>query len=261
VSTPADTDDIGLRVERDGPVLRLTLDRPQRRNALTVALVSALADRLLTLRQPDDADIRAVVLAGGPPVFCAGGDLADLGAVADRGSLAVTDMIYSHFHRLVTALGTAPVPVIAAVDGAALGAGLDLAMACDIRIATTRASFASSWIGVGLVPGMGGAHLLTKAIGTTRAREMVLFGGVVSPATALDWGVVNRVVEPDDLAAGVTALTDRLIALPKAALERSKASLHRAAVAGLAEEMATLGAVQGALMTAPDFQERTARFR
>lgn len=249
----------GFDEKQDGPVLTLTLARPERRNALTVELVAGLADRVGQSR--DEAGVRVIVLRGGPPVFCAGGDLVDLGAVAERGPLAVTDVVYRHFQRLVVALGTARVPVIAAIDGAALGAGLDLALACDLRIASTRASFASSWIGVGLVPGMGGAHLLAHAIGTTRAREMVLLGDRVDSRTALDWGLVNRVVEPDAFAAEVAALAARIVELPPAALERSKASLYRSGAAGLDAELATLGAVQGALLTGPEFRERTARFR
>ena len=249
-------------------MLTLTLNRVARRNALTVSLVAGLADRIARLR--DEPEVRVVVLAaaGSPasegrssaPVFCSGGDLTDLSAVAENGPLAVTDVVYRHFQRLVHALGTAPVPIVAAVDGAALGAGLDLALACDLRIATDRSVFASSWINVGLIPGMGGAYLLTQAVGTTRARELVLMGEQISAATALDWGLVNRVVAPADFAAAVSSVTDRLIAQPAAALDRSKAGLHRASTPGLAEELATLGAVQGALLTGPDFRARTARF-
>jgi 2-(1,2-epoxy-1,2-dihydrophenyl)acetyl-CoA isomerase len=253
-----DWTDIGLRERRTDDVVELTIDRPERRNALTVALVGALADRLSTLAAED---VRAVVLAGGPPVFCAGGDLADLGAVADRGPLAVNDVVYTRFHRLVRTLGSVPYPVVAAIDGAALGAGLDLALCCDLRVATTRSTFASSWIGVGLVPGMGGAHLLTRAVGSSRAHELVLLGQPVDANTARDWGLVNRVVDPADLAAEVAGVVDRLVALPAVALARSKASLRRAAEAGLAEELATMGAVQATLLTGPDFQERTRRFR
>jgi 2-(1,2-epoxy-1,2-dihydrophenyl)acetyl-CoA isomerase len=250
--------EIGLRERRTDDIVELTIDRPERRNALTVALVAALADRLAALAAED---VRAVVLAGGPPAFCAGGDLVDLGAVADQGPLAVNDVVYTRFHRLVRTLGSVAYPVVAAIDGAALGAGLDLALCCDLRVATTRSTFASSWIGVGLVPGMGGAHLLTRAVGSTRANEMVLLGQPIDAATARDWGLVNRVVEPVDLAAEVSGLLNRLIALPAVALARSKASLRRAADAGLAEELATMGAVQATLLTGPDFRERTSRFR
>jgi 2-(1,2-epoxy-1,2-dihydrophenyl)acetyl-CoA isomerase len=245
-----------LTQERRGAAVQLTLNRPERRNALSRELVGAIADRLTALAA--DPDVRVVVLRGGPPVFCAGGDLADLGAVAANGPLAVTDMIYGQFHRLVRALSTAPYPVVAAVDGAALGAGLDLALACDLRVATPRSTFASSWIGVGLIPGMGGAHLLTATVGAARAHELVLLGEPIDAGTALAWGLVNRV--SDDLDAAIDELTDRLTSLPAAALARSKASLRRASEAGLGEELATLAATQGALLTGPDFRDRTARF-
>jgi 2-(1,2-epoxy-1,2-dihydrophenyl)acetyl-CoA isomerase len=194
-------------------------------------------------------------------VFCAGGDLADLGAVADRGPLAVSDVVYRQFHRLVGALASVPYPVIAAIDGAALGAGLDLALCCDLRVATDRSTFASSWIGVGLVPGMGGAYLLTRAIGAARAHELVLLGDQIDAATALDWGLVTRVVAADDLGPTVGGLVDRLVSLPATPLARSKAALRRAAGAGLREELAVLGSVQATLLTGPDFATRTARFR
>lgn len=253
----------GFVEKRSGAVLRLSLDRPERRNALTVELVSALADRVAAVRDECSGSdpVRAIVLAGGPPVFCAGGDLTDLSAVADDGPAAVTDVIYRHFQRLVVEIGTSPVPVIAEIDGAALGAGLDLALACDLRVATTRSTFASSWIGVGLVPGMGGAHLLTHAVGATRASELVLLGRSIDAATALDWGLVNRSVDAGELAAAIAQVTDRITGLPALALDRSKASLHRAAAHATQAELSTLGAVQGALLTGPDFRERTARFR
>ncbi|HEX3955141.1 MAG TPA: enoyl-CoA hydratase/isomerase family protein [Trebonia sp.] len=247
-----------LLEERTGDVVRLTLNRPARRNALTRDLVARLADRLTALGAEGP---RAVILAGGPPVFCAGGDLVDLGGIADTGAIAVTDTVYGQFHRLVRALSEAPFPVVAAIDGAALGAGLDLALACDLRVATTRSTFASSWIGVGLVPGMGGAYLLTQAVGSARAHEMVLLGAPVSATTALSWGLISRLVEEEELDGAVAALTERLAGLPAAALARSKASLRRAAESGLAAELATMGAVQGALLTGHEFAARTEAFR
>lgn len=253
----------GFLEERQGPILRLTLDRPQRCNALTVELVAGLADRIAAVRDERDGSdpVRVIVLSGASPVFCAGGDLTDLSEVASHGPAAVTDVVYRHFQRLVAELLGSPVPVLAEIDGAALGAGLDLALACDLRVATTRSTFASSWIGVGLVPGMGGAHLLTHAIGATRAREMVLLGEAISAQTALEWGLLNRVAAPEDLGATVDALAQRLASLPAVALDRSKASLSRVVTPGLNTELATLGSVQGALLTSSDFQERTARFR
>jgi len=150
---------------------------------------------------------------------------------------------------------------VAAVNGPALGAGLDLAMACDLRVASTAAVFTSSWIKLGLVPGMGGAHLLSRAVGATRATEMVLLGRPVSPQRALDWGLVNDVAEPENLEARVQALVEEIAALPAAALDRSKASLRRALSLGFEQELAVLGSTQGALLTSEDFRSASSRFR
>jgi 2-(1,2-epoxy-1,2-dihydrophenyl)acetyl-CoA isomerase len=248
-----------LAVERRDNALWLRLSRARRRNALTVDLVGRMADEIEKTR--GDATIRAIVVTGAPPVFCAGGDLADLGAVADRGALAVSTVVYSQFHRLVTGLASATAPVIAAINGPALGAGLDLAMACDLRVASTDAAFCSSWIKVGLVPGMGGAHLLARAIGSTRANELVLLGRELTAAEALDWGLVNEVVAPDELEPRVDQLVETLASLSYPAIERSKASLRRALALGFEQELATLGATQGAMLTSDEFRTATERFR
>ncbi|MEU7814012.1 enoyl-CoA hydratase-related protein [Pseudonocardia sp. NPDC049154] len=248
----------GLSTRREGDTLVLTLDRPDRRNALTVALVSALADAVAAAPA---AGARTVLLTGAPPVFCAGGDLTDLSAVADRGALAVSETIYGQFHRLVRTLGEVPVPVVAAVNGAALGAGLDLAAVCDLRVASSEAVFASSWIGVGLVPGMGGATWLTRLLGGARAAELVLTGKRIDAATAERWNLVHEVVEPDAVLDRALKLCADLAALPPVALARSKAALRRTLTEGADAELAALGAVQGSLLTGPEFAECAARFR
>jgi 2-(1,2-epoxy-1,2-dihydrophenyl)acetyl-CoA isomerase len=247
-----------LAVERVGEVAVLTLDRPERRNALTVALVSELADAVAG-SVVDGA--RVVVLTGSAPAFCAGGDLTDLSAVADRGALAVSQTIYGQFHRLVRTIGAVDVPVVAAVNGPALGAGLDLAVVCDLRVAAADAVFASSWIGVGLVPGMGGALWLTRLLGASRATELVLTGKRIDAATAERWNLVHEVVPAERLRERALELAGELAALPPVALARSKAALRRALTDGAEGELAALGAVQGSLLTGPEFAERAARFR
>jgi 2-(1,2-epoxy-1,2-dihydrophenyl)acetyl-CoA isomerase len=247
-----------LQAEQRGAARWLILNRPRRRNALTVELVGALADEL---ESTDPAATRAVVITGAPPAFCGGGDLTALGEIAERGALAVSEFIYAQFHRTVRAISAARVPVIAAVNGAALGAGLDLAAACDLRYAAESATFASSWINVGLVPGMGGASWLTRIAGATRAAELVLLGQTITAATALDWGLVNAITADDELDDHVASIVTRLEDLPGPAVERSKAALRRARETGLPEELVTLGAVQGSLLTAEDFRAATARFR
>ncbi len=246
-----------LLSERSGSTLWLTLNRPERRNALSVDLVGRLADAIIGRED----EVRCIVLTGSGSAFCAGGDLTDLSAVAEGGARVVTDVIYSQFQRLVRALAEAPCPVIAMINGPALGAGLDLAMACDLRICSDDAVFASSWINVGLVPGMGGAHLLSRAIGSARATEMVLMGERVSPEQALAWGLVSQVVAAEALRPTARTMTDRIASLSPAALKSSKESLRRAMSLGFEQELAVLGATQGGLLAGQEFRDITARFR
>ncbi|GAA5075300.1 2-(1,2-epoxy-1,2-dihydrophenyl)acetyl-CoA isomerase [Thermocatellispora tengchongensis] len=246
----------GLRVERRDAGMWVVLDRPHRRNALTLDLAGALID---ALSDPPD-DVRAVVLTGTGPAFCSGGDRADLVAVAAQGPIAVTDVVYARFQGLVRAIAAAEVPVIAAVNGPALGAGFDLALACDLRVAATEATFDCSWVKVGLVPGMGGAHMLTRTVGATRAAELVLLGRPIGAREALEWGLVNAVVPADDLIEHVSAMVATLASRSRPALARAKAALRRARDAGMAEEFATLGAVQSSLAAALDL-ERWAKVR
>jgi len=239
-----------LLSERNDTTLVLTLNRPERRNALTVELVRRLSDAI----ESRPADVRAIVITGAAPAFCAGGDLPDLSRVAEEGgSLAVSDVIYSNFHRLVRAITGSSVPVVAAINGPAMGAGLDLAMACDLRLASADAVLASSWINAGLVPGMGGAFLLARAIGGTRAAELLLLGDRIPADRAEALGLLNRVVPADDLLIEAQGLAAELAKRSSVALARTKASLRRALDVGLAEELATMGAIQGGLLTGPDF--------
>jgi len=247
----------GLRVEARRTALWLVLDRPHRRNALTLEMADALATALESVTDP----VRSVVITGSGPAFCSGGDAGDLLVVAKQGPQAIADIVYACFQRLVNAVASAPVPVVAAVNGPAAGGGLDLALWCDLRVASTKATFRSTWIGLGLVPGMGGAAALTELVGSARAAEVVLLGEPLSAATAHAWGLVNDVVEPDQLEERVTAMTDRLAELPAVALRRSKEALRRGRDHGLAAELATLGAVQATLATSETFGEITLPLR
>lgn len=250
------TEAAGLKVEQRESTLWLTLDRTERRNALTVELVEAVGDALAAADA--DGSVRAAVLTGAGSAFCAGGDLPSLSKVAEGGARAATDAVYSRFHRMVGLLGSVSFPVIAAVNGPAMGAGLDLALACDLRIASAGARFASSWINVGLVPGMGGAHLLTRAVGSTRAAELVLLGKTIDAETAHAWGLVNSVVAADDLLGEAETVAARLALLSRPAVQSSKASLRRAGLGSFDAELAVLGAVQGGLLVGEDFRAATA---
>jgi 2-(1,2-epoxy-1,2-dihydrophenyl)acetyl-CoA isomerase len=241
--------------ESDG-ITVVTLNRPHRRNALNVATVSALTEALVAAEAG-----HAVILTGSGTAFCAGGDLVDIGAAAAEGATAVVEMIYGPFHHLVSTLDRLAVPVVAAVNGACLGAGLDLMLCSDLRVASSDASFASSWIRMGLVPGMGGARSLVQSIGSARAAELLLSGEPITAQKALDWGLVNDVRSPEALMDHALERCRRLAALPRAALKYTRSALRRSLNAGLQAELDVLGATQGALLTHEDFAAAVAEFR
>jgi 2-(1,2-epoxy-1,2-dihydrophenyl)acetyl-CoA isomerase len=246
-----------LTVERRNDLLVLRMSRPQRRNALTLELVDALTEQFVLAAS---SGARLVTLSGEPPAFCAGGDLPQLSALASAGASQATDMIYQRFHRLVRAIHACPIPVLAAVNGPALGAGLDLALTCDLRIASDEAVFASSWITLGLVPGMGGARVLPRLIGGARAAEALLLGRRIDATEALAWGLVSEIVGANELMSRAEQIAAQMAELPETGVRLTKAALRRGLDEGLDQELATLGAVQGGLLSSHEFQQRAAQF-
>jgi 2-(1,2-epoxy-1,2-dihydrophenyl)acetyl-CoA isomerase len=181
-----------LRVERDGAVTILTLDRPEVLNAfderLTEALNASIADCAA------DTSIRAVVITGSGRAFSAGQDLDDRLAMIEKGhDLRLGDELRRRYHPLITRVRTMRKPVVAAVNGVAAGAGLGLAVACDVRVAASSATFRAAWGRVGLVPDAGSAFFLPRLVGWGRALDMVLTGEPVNADEALRIGLVTRV--------------------------------------------------------------------
>ena len=178
-----------LTVDRDGDVAILTLNRPERRNALTAALMVAIAE---TMAEVDaDSDVGAIVLTGSDPAFCAGLDLAELST--DGANLRI-DETGRPWPRLRT-------PVIGAINGPAVTGGLELVLHCDFAIASEQAAFADTHSRVGVMPGWGLSMLLPQAVGLRRAKQMSFTGAYVRADEALAWGLVNRVVPHADLLA------------------------------------------------------------
>jgi 2-(1,2-epoxy-1,2-dihydrophenyl)acetyl-CoA isomerase len=244
-----------MRISDDGVTLTLTLNRPEKRNALTVELVSALRDQVGQARH---GGYRMVAITGAPPAFCAGGDLGQLSEIAAGGAHAATDMIYGNFHGLVRAIRSCPLPVLAAVNGPALGAGLDLALICDLRICTPTAQFASSWVGLGLIPGMGGAHVLPRLIGGARSAKMLLLAERIDADTAASWGLVSEVVPEDRLIERIAEFGRDVAALPEDGIALTKAAMRRGLDTDLDTELQVLGEIQGSLLAGDQFQQRAA---
>lgn len=186
-----------LLVERPQPgCVLLTLNRPERRNALSMELRLELVATLRELARDDD--IRALVLTGAGPGFCAG---LDLGELSERG-LSGSQLD----NNPALALAEFPCPVIGAVNGVAVTGGLELALACDILLASTQARFADTHGRVGVLPGWGMSQKLPRLIGMGRAKEMAFSGNFIDAATAERWGLVNRVLEPEALLPAALAL-------------------------------------------------------
>jgi enoyl-CoA hydratase/carnithine racemase len=214
-----------LAYEQAGAVVTLTMDDPESRNALTgnrapQEFVDACA------RIAADLSVRVVVLTGAGPVFSSGGNLKHMQSLFDQPPIALRQWYTQGIQRLATALYNLEVPTIAAVNGPAVGAGCDLTCMCDIRIASETATFAESFVKVGLIPGDGGAWLLPRVVGTSKAAEMTFTGDAIGAAEALACGLVSRVVPADRLMAEAMALATRIAANPGTGLRLAKRLLR-----------------------------------
>jgi enoyl-CoA hydratase len=183
-----------LRFETEGHLGRLTLDREERLNAIDKAMSEELAD-VVTRLEADD-EVRVVIVTGAGRAFCAGADIKERAENPDDLSIQRTSLLISPTFRRLERLTQV---TIAAINGSAAGGGLELALACDFRIASTEARMALPEVTLGILPGAGGTQRLPRLIGPSRAKEMMLFGGFVDAAKALDWGIVNEVVAPGEL--------------------------------------------------------------
>jgi enoyl-CoA hydratase len=248
-------DDI-LTVELDGPIVILTLNRPAVLNALNSDLLSLLEQSLDTFT--GDPELRAVILTGsGDRAFAAGADIAELAAIDG----AVMGEHKARTGQRVTQLIEAlPVPVIAAVNGFALGGGCELAMACDFRIASENAKFGQPEVTLGIPPGYGGTQRMARLVGSGTALFMCLTGEMIDAAEALRIGLVQRVVPLADLRAEALRLAKGIAAKAPLAVTATKRAIREGAALPIAEALA-LEALQFGVMTSTrDFREGTRAF-
>jgi enoyl-CoA hydratase len=216
-----------VTVEKDGAVAIVTLNRPQALNALSYALVKDLA---LAMQELDrDAEVRAIVLTGGDKVFAAGADIKEM---ADRGPF--DERIHERLGYR-DQINKITKPVIAAVSGFALGGGCELAMSCDIIIASESARFGQPEVNLGIIPGSGGTQRLTHLVGKHRAMEMVLTGDIINAADAERFGLVNRVVPAELLLEEAKNIAKKIAAKPALAIKHAKEAVLKAANTALDE--------------------------
>jgi enoyl-CoA hydratase/carnithine racemase len=244
-------------VETRGHVETWTLNRPDQRNPVSdpdvVDALVAHAERV-----GRDLSVRAVVLTGAGSAFSAGGNVKDMAARRppfDGAPPALRESYRHGIQRIPRALAACDVPIVAAVNGPAIGAGCDLACMCDLRVASTDAVFAESFVTLGLVPGDGGAYLLQRVVGAARAAEMTLTGDPVDAATALEWGLVSRVVAPDALLPTAHALAERVAANPPVTVRLAKRLLREAAHQPLDSVLELSAAYQAISQRTADHEE------
>lgn len=221
--------------DRDGAIVTLTLNQPELRNPVSdddvVDAILAALDRL-----DRDPEARVAILTGAGSAFSSGGNLKKMAAGEGLASAqpVQTRVNYKHgIQRLPRAFARAEVPIIAAVNGPAVGAGCDLALMCDIRIAGASAKFAESFVKLGIVPGDGGAWLLPFVVGHARAAEMALTGDTLNAEEALAFGLVSRVVPDAELLPAARAMAARIAANPTQAVRMTKRLLWEARTASL----------------------------
>jgi 2-(1,2-epoxy-1,2-dihydrophenyl)acetyl-CoA isomerase len=227
--------DAPVLIERDQAVATVILNRPDRRNALTrevkVALVAALHDVAA------DTAVRAVVLTGSGPAFCVGQDLGEHAAALEADPATAFDTVATHYSPIVTALATMPKPVVAAVNGTCVGAGLGFALACDLRVFAADATLGTAFSAIGLTCDSGLASTLPRAVGEARARELVLLGRNFTPEEAGPWGITGEIVPSEEVLAAATKTAARLAAGPTVAYAESKRLLAHGLDRPLAETL------------------------
>jgi len=254
--TVATRDDVLSVVVQDG-VATLTLNRPEARNALSMELKHALAAVLRTL--PEAPAVRAVVLTGSGPAFSAGGDVKELDAT--RTALTSRDRMRWLLHEVVIPLARLDVPTVAAVNGPAFGAGLSLALACDIVVASDAATFSLAFSRMGLLPDCGALWFLPRRLGLARAKELLFTARRFDADEALELGIVQRVVPAEELESAAAQLAATLAAGPANVLRMTKRLLEQAATSTLDEVAELESYAQGIAMSSAEHAEGLLAFR
>ncbi|GAB3217836.1 crotonase/enoyl-CoA hydratase family protein [Mycolicibacterium hippocampi] len=240
-----------------------TINIPQAGNAITDKGFIAAFEAAVDDANADTA-VGAVILTGAGKIFSAGGNVKEM---ADREGMFGLDALDQRrayvdgIQRIPRALARLEVPVIAAVNGAAVGAGCDLAMMCDLRVASERASFAESFVQIGLIPGDGGTWFLPRAIGYERAAEMTFTGDRIDAATALQWGMVGRVVPHDELLPQSHVLAERITKNPAHAVRMAKRLMQESRTGVLESTLGMAAAMQPLAHRDPEHEARIARWR
>jgi 2-(1,2-epoxy-1,2-dihydrophenyl)acetyl-CoA isomerase len=248
-----------VNVHRDGAAATIELNRPETLNAWNTQLGHDLLAAVTAVAEDDD--VRAVVVTGAGRAFSAGADLRDLSADRTAGGHPdVRRVLTERYHPIITTIRTMPKPVLAAVNGPAVGIGLSLALASDLIVASESAYLLLAFVNIGLVPDGGSSLFVPTRVGFARATEMAMLGERIPAAQALEWGLVNRVVADADFAGEVAALRDRLAAGPTRSYAGTKRQLNAWLYSRMDEQLELEADLQQEMAGSPDFYEGVAAF-
>jgi 2-(1,2-epoxy-1,2-dihydrophenyl)acetyl-CoA isomerase len=242
-----------VETSRDGSVLTITLNRPDVLNALNAEVHAGLHS---ALEEASAADVRAVVITGAGRGFCVGQDLTEFREAPGD----IKQRLESTYHPNIRAIRELEKPVLAAVNGAAAGAGLSFACACDIRIAADTATFIPAFINIGLIPDSSGTYFVTRILGPARTFEWFVTSRRLTAAEAHAWGLVSEVVETDAFHTRVAEIASELAAAPTRAIGMTKRLVDHAWTATLNEQLEREAESQAAATQTEDFREGVAAF-
>ena len=238
-------------------VATLTINRPDRRNAFNTEMLDLWFEALLECqRRPD---IRVVVVTGAGAAFCAGGDIEEMQQRTDSSPLAHKRFLES-VHRVPLTLATLDKPVIAAVNGPATGAGMDMALMCDLRFASASAKFAETYVKMGLVPGDGGAWYLPRLVGVAKALELLWSGDFIDAQEAQRLGIVNRVLPEDELVPYTLEFARRLARGPQTAIQLIKRAVYESLTLDLRTSLDLISSHMAVVTATPDHHEAVQAF-
>jgi 2-(1,2-epoxy-1,2-dihydrophenyl)acetyl-CoA isomerase len=247
-----------ILLSAEGGIATLTLNRPDKLNAFAGRMRDEIFEGLEDLGAYPS--LRVIVITGAGRGFCSGADVGYLRELLDRGDAETFEKLLDAGRRVVTAIRELPIPVIASVNGAAAGGGLNLALACDIRIASDRATFGQTFTRIGLAPDWGGLHFLPRLVGEAKALELMMTGEMIGAEEALRIGLVNAVVPADELAAETGRLAAAIAAKPPVSLRAIKRGVYASSVRSLAETLAFEAASQLECFGSADAREGVAAF-
>jgi enoyl-CoA hydratase/carnithine racemase len=252
-----------LSVDRSDRVITVTLNRPERLNALSPDLTEELGDLLSDLYRGEE-DLRCLVLTGAGRAFCAGGDTGGMpGGAGERPKRSAEDVRrnFRGAQRVILGLQRLEIPTIAMVNGDAVGAGFDLACACDLRTAAQSARFMVAYRRIGLIPGWGGAWLYPRRLGLAKAAELMFTGDFMSAEEGYRLGMINRVVPAEQLQEETTALAGRIASGPPISLRLMKQLLYRGLETDLETSMLMAATGSSIALLSEDHVEGIAAFR